>query len=422
MSAHLRITDVERTVVRVPFTARCAEWNAREIWQWQISEVIRVTTDAPDIVGYGETILHYTWSRVPEEAVERVMGGNPAAFLGDDSLGPGLQMALYDLVGKALDVPAYRLLNMPRVRECCPISWWNIDMPPQDFAAEAQEALACGYTCYKIKARPWRDIYEQVAAISKVTPPYFRLDLDWNQMLINAGNAAPVLAELAQNERVSIYESPIMQHDVEGLRQLRGKIDRPIALHFGNPPFPTVVRHEVCNGFVIGGGVNRVLRQGTLAASFEKPFWLQLVGTGLTTALALHLGAVLPFAQWPAVNCLNNYTDDLLVEPLTIQGGYARVPQSPGLGVEVDEAALERLSMEPPYELPEPRLLLSVIWPGDRVRHYANIGQIRDDALNGSIPAQERGVRMEVRPDDGSTEWAELYARAQRGPVLDNRA
>jgi hypothetical protein len=218
---------------------------------------------------------------------------------------------------------------------------------------------------------------------------------------------------------VAIYESPIMQRDVEGLRQLRAKTTRPIALHFGNPPFPTVVRDETCDGFVIGGGVARVLEQGTLAAAFDKPFWLQMVGTGLTTALSLHLGAVLPFAQWPAVNCLNIYADDLLVEPLTIRGGYARVPEGPGLGVEVDEAALARFRMEPPYELPKPRLLLSIVWPGGRIRHYADIRQCWADALSGSIPAQERGVTLQVRPDDGSKQWSELHARAERGPVVD---
>ena len=41
----LRITAVERVVVDVPFTPRCQQWNTREIWQWRISEVIRVTTD-----------------------------------------------------------------------------------------------------------------------------------------------------------------------------------------------------------------------------------------------------------------------------------------------------------------------------------------------------------------------------------------
>jgi L-alanine-DL-glutamate epimerase-like enolase superfamily enzyme len=419
MRTGLKVTDVERIVVDVPYTPRCQEWNAREIWQWRISEVIRVTTDAPGIVGYGETILHYTWGRVPDEAIERVVGGNPAEFLGDDSLGAGLQMALYDVVGKALGVPAHRLFNLPRVREWCPISWWNIDMPPEAFAAEAQEAVARGYTSYKIKARPWWDIYEQVDAIGEVTPPHFHLDLDWNQMLINAGNATPVLRALDERERVSIYESPILQRDVEGLRQLRHKISRPIALHFGNPPFRSVVRDEACDGFVIGGGVARVLEHGTLAAAFDKPFWLQMVGTGLTTALSAHLGAVLPAAQWPAVNCLNIYTDDLLTTPLTIQGGYVRVPGGPGLGIEVDEAALARLAMDPPYELPKPRLLLSINWPGGRVRHYAGIKQCWNDGLSGSMPAQERGVRMQVRPDDGSKEWAELYARAERGPVHD---
>lgn len=422
MPAFPRIRDIERIVVDLPFTPRCQEWNAREVWQWRISEVIRITTDVPDIVGYGETILHYTWGRVSDAAIERVRGGNPAEFLGDDSLGAGLQMALYDLVGKTLGVPVYRLLNLPCVREWCPISWWNIDMPPEAMAAEAEEAVAAGYTSYKIKARPWWDLYAQVEAISAVTPPYFRLDLDWNNMLLNAGNAAPVLAALDSYPRIAIYESPIFQRDVEGQRLLRRKTTRPLALHFGEPPFPTVVRDEVCDGFVVSGGVASVLRQGTLAAGFEKPFWLQLVGTGLTTALSAHLGAVLPFAQWPAVNCLNNYADDLLVEPLAIKNGCIKVPEAPGLGITIDEAALMRYRMAPPYEHPAPRLLLSVVWPGGRVMHYTQMRpQCWDDFWAGNQPVQERGVTMEVHADDGSPEWAELYQRALRGPVLDRR-
>jgi L-alanine-DL-glutamate epimerase-like enolase superfamily enzyme len=153
----------------------------------------------------------------------------------------------------------------------------------------------------KFKARPWWDVFARVEAVRKVTPPYLRLDLDWNDMLLNAGNAAPVLTELDREERVAIYESPIAQRDVEGLRRLRQKTTRPIALHFGTPLFPTVVRDEVCDGFVVGGGVASILRQGALAAAFDKPCWLQMVGTGLRTALSAHLGAVLPLAQWPAV-------------------------------------------------------------------------------------------------------------------------
>jgi L-alanine-DL-glutamate epimerase-like enolase superfamily enzyme len=421
MPASVRIQDVERIVVNVPFTERCQEWNAREVWQWRVSEVIRVTTDDPDIVGYGETILHYTWSRVSDEAIARVKGRLAADFLGDDSLGAGLQMALYDVVGKALGVPLYRLLNLPKVRDWCPISWWNIDMPPEAFAAEAEQALAQGYTSYKFKARPWWDIYQQVDAVSAVSPPYFRLDIDWNNMLLNVGNAAPVLQELDKRERVAIYESPIMQRDWEGQRLLRAKTNRPIALHFGEPPFPVAVREEICDGFVVGGGIARVLNQGALAAAFEKSFWLQLVGTGLTTALSAHLGAVLAFAQWPSVNCMNNYADDLLEDPLEIKGGYVRVPEEPGLGIRIDESALARYRMEPPFEIPRARHILSVVWQGGRVVHYNTLRQCWDDCWKGNNPVQEPGVTMEVHPDDGSKSWSDLYERTQLGPVRDQR-
>ncbi len=184
-------------------------------------------------------------------------------------------------------------------------------------------------------------MFARVEAIVQVTPPHFRLGLDWNQMLINAGNAAPVLAELDREPRVAIYESLIMQRDVEGLRQLRSKTSRPIALHFGDSPFPVAARDRVCDGFVISRGV---LREAAQAAAFNKPFWVQLVGTGLTTLMSLHLGAVLPFAQWPAVNCLNNYADDLLAQPIEIVGGCARVARSTRPGhsrgrIRVDEAS-----------------------------------------------------------------------------------
>ena len=414
----LRIKDVERITVHVPFTPRSHYWCAREQYQWDISEVLRVTTDDAELVGYGETMPHYTWGKVTDTAIERVKGQNPTDFLGDDSLGAGLQMAIYDLVGKALGVPVYRLFNLPAVREWCPISWWNVDMSPEDFAAEAQEAVSRGYTSHKIKSRPWWDIYEQVETISKATPSYYHLDMDWNQMLVNQSNAAPVLQRLDQYERVSLYESPIPQRDVEGLRLLRKKINRPIALHFGAPLFPDAVRGEVCDGFVIGGGISSVLQQGTLSAAFDKPFFLQIVGTGITTALSLHLGAVLAMAQWPAVNCLNLYSDDLLVNPIQVQGGYARVPESPGLGIIVDEEALARFKMEPPYEHPPFKQLLQVAWPGGRKRYYANIGQCWTDALNGNMPIHERGAHLLPLPDDGTPEWAALHKRAESGPVF----
>ena len=420
MTRGLRITEVERITVDVPFRPRVRPFNALLVGQWRVSEVTRVTTDA-GIVGWGETLPHYTWGRVTDAAVARVRGGNPADFLGDDSLGAGLQMALYDVVGQALGVPLYRLLPLPKVRDWCPIAWWNTKTSPEALAEEARDAVAEGYTAHKFKARPWFDVYAQVEAIVAATPPHYRLDLDWNGMLLNAGNAAPVLAALDRVEQVAIYESPIPHADIEGYGQLRRQTTRPLAIHFDDPPFAVAQSREMCDGFVVSGGVARVMRAGTLAAGFGKPFWLQLVGTGLTTALCAHLGAVLPFAQWPAVTCLNGYSDDLLAEPLTIRGGHLRVPEGPGLGVTVDEAALARYRMAPPYEITYPPQLLSVVWPGGRVVHYADMNQMWVDFLAGNQPVQERGVTLTIQPDDGSPAWAELRARATTAPVRDVR-
>ena len=102
----------------------------------------------------------------------------------------------------------------------------DIDMPPEAFAEEAKEALRVRLCLLQDQGAALVDVFEQVDAIGKVSPSWFRLDLDWNNMLLNAGNAAPVLTELDKQERVAIYELPIMQRDVEGHRQLRQKTTR----------------------------------------------------------------------------------------------------------------------------------------------------------------------------------------------------
>jgi hypothetical protein len=53
------------------------------------------------------------------------------------------------------------------VRDWCPISWWNIDFPPEALAEEAKDALAAGYTSFKTKARPWWDVFAQVEAMAR---------------------------------------------------------------------------------------------------------------------------------------------------------------------------------------------------------------------------------------------------------------
>ncbi|MCD6518589.1 MAG: mandelate racemase/muconate lactonizing enzyme family protein [Anaerolineae bacterium] len=423
------IERVERTWVSVPLKPRHNRHLTRENWDWTVFEIIRLYTDT-DLVGVGETMIYYTWGKVPKEQEERVIGHTPFEFLWDDSLGAGLQMAIWDLAGKALEVPCYKLMGT-KVRDWCPVSWWTNDMSTEDWVEEIKEALSLGYMSAKLKARPWRDFYAQMEALNSIVPQGFQFDADFNAFLLDVGTAVPYLLELEKIPTMAIFESPIPQGDVEGNRLIRQRITKPIAMHYGSPPIQTTIREEVCDGFVIGGGASRVREQGTLAAQMNKPFWLQMVGTGLTTAFMLHFAATLSHARWPAITCHEIYVDDLLQERIEVRQGYAHVPEEPGLGVALDEEAVERYKVEEGFAPPPPRNLYRVVWPSGASVIYpvgkrgtptpyklGNRG-VWDDFAMGNQPLFARGVRLEIIPDDGSPEWEELNRRAQEAPIRE---
>jgi len=425
----LKITNIERIWVEVPLKPRHARHLTRENWDWTVFEILRVHTDS-ELVGYGETMCYYTWSRVPQEQIDRVTGHSPFEFLWDDALGAGLQMALFDLAGKALGVPCYKLLGH-QVRDWCPAGWWTNDMSTEDWVDEIKEALSLGYMTAKLKARPWRDFAGQIETLAKIVPPDFRFDADFNGFLLDAGRGVPYLLELEKTPAIDIFESPIPQGDVEGNVMLRRRITRPIAMHYGSPSIQTVIREEVCDGFVIGGGASNVCQQAAVAAHMNKPFWLQLVGTGLTTSFMLHFAATLSHATWPAITCHEIYVDDLLKERIEIRHGYAHVPEAPGLGVEPDDDAIERYRVEANYAPPPPRNLYRVSWPNGASVVYPvgkhgtptayKVGQygVWDDFAAGNQLLFHRGVRLDIIPDDGSAAWEALRQKAMIAPVRE---
>jgi len=246
--------------------------------------------------------------------------------------------------------------------------------------------------------------------------------LDFNRTLLNPGRAIPIMRELEKFPKVAIFEGPIEQWDIEGNLQIRKHIGRPIAMHYGVPPIMTALKEDVCEGFVISGGAKQVLEQGAVAAQANKPLWMQLGGTDLTTLFAAHLGAVLSHARWPAVTISHLYSDGLLVEALEVKGGYIRVPEEPGLGIAFDEEALEKYRVES-WQKPGPEDLYAVIWPdGQRTLYATALGSpasYNADFLAGNEPIYERGVRMETIPNDGSKEFAELRVRALKAPIRE---
>ncbi|PJB74340.1 MAG: dgoA protein, partial [Armatimonadetes bacterium CG_4_9_14_3_um_filter_58_7] len=414
---NLEIKQVERIPFSVPFREVPARNMVRELPHWTLFEICRVTLQS-GIVGFGETMQYYTWGTVSDAAVEKCIGCNAAELMWDDSLGAGLQMALFDAVGKANDVPVHRLLGAQH-RDRCFLSWWDIDMPAEDWVLECRQAISEGYTAFKTKARPWFDLDHQCKVLCETLPPWFDLDLDFNSMLVDAPRASRLLPEIEKYSHVKLYETPLPQDDVRGNNIVRTKTNVAIAMHFGVPPIMTALKEEVCDGFVIGGGASKVVRDATLAAAANKPFFLQLVGTGITCAFAIHLGAVLSHARWPAVNCHQLYTHPMVKPAITVSNGLADVPEAPGLGVELDEETVERFRLPemPPKPYPAPKLLLAIRWPSGASSYYTHTMQYWEDFTAGRLPLFPSGVYLESIPDDGSSEWRDLQERAQRAPV-----
>lgn len=416
----LTIAGVERFRVHVPFTPRTRKWNEILVGGWGLIELCKVTTDS-GVVGWGETLLNYTWKKVDDAAAARVVGQPLFDHLWDDSLGAGLQMALFDAAGRALETPINRLFGLPSVREQVPVAWWSTKMSPEDLAAEAAEAAGRGYRAHKFKARPWFDVYEQVEMITAATPDDYGLGIDWNSLLLTAAGARDVLERLDEHPRVHFMEGPVGRAQVADQRAIRARLRTPLVEHFDPALFPTWIQNEALDGFVVDiGGVSRFLQTGATCAAFNKEFWLQLCGTGLTTALALHLGSVLTHARWPSVTAMNVFESTLVNESLEPTLGFVPVPDGPGLGVTVDEDALERYRVADDYEVVLPRTILVFSTPSGNTREYASVNHLWKDCLDdATIGVQVRGTRLDVVPDDGTDDFSRRYTEAGRrfGPT-----
>jgi galactonate dehydratase len=417
---HFEVVDVRRTTVKLEFREVPRRSMDRELPHWRLLELCDVTLKSGH-VGTGETLLYYTWGVPSDAAVASVLGRNAVDRMWDDSLGAGLQMALFDAVGRAAEVPVHALLG-DQVHQTTPLSWWNIDTPAADMASECKTALEQGYRSYKTKGRPWFDIDQQLKMSSAVVPETFKIDMDFNDTLRTAERGLPILQRLAKYPQTDIFESPIPQSDIAGNQRIVAATDVHVAMHFGQPSPAQVVQSNCCDGFVVGGGATRISSAARFCEQVEIPFWLQLVGAGLTAAYSLHFGAVCRQARWPAVNCHQLFEHDLLSEPLVVRDGVAHVPDRPGIGWEVDRDRVERLKVDKPAARPEPQRLIETSWPSGKRIYTANNGQVNFmlTAANAEkYPYYEPGADTRLVPRDSIPDWQQWYERARAAGPLE---
>jgi L-alanine-DL-glutamate epimerase-like enolase superfamily enzyme len=412
----MKIQSIDLTYLDLPFTPHTDKHLKYWLPHWHIVQICRLTMDN-GIVGIGETIPNYTWCKVPQDIEERVVGREAASLMWDRSLGAGVEMAIFDAIAKHQNVPVYQLLGT-KVRDYVPLSWWNMDMPAADWAQQCAEAHKAGYTSAKLKARTWHDVPAAVQAILKVVPPQFHLDFDYNGTLDNAANAVIHLKSMEQYPQVAMIESPIPQNDVIGSRQIRSRINKAIAMHYGSPPIITALDQDVTDGFVVGGDVRSIAEQTALADAANKPYWLQLVGTGITTTWAAHLGAVHKAAKWPAITCMNIWKEQLIKDKIVLRGGYHRVPEKPGLGIELDEKTINKFTVDYDW-VDKPRHVYRYQRASGEVVYFGcSKEEITRVYPNNAMPICEVGSSLLPYEDDGSKQFKQVWDAVQDGNTL----
>jgi L-alanine-DL-glutamate epimerase-like enolase superfamily enzyme len=407
----VKIADIDVIPIHPRLAARYA---GREVWFHGIDRrtVYRVRADN-GLVGYGDHRL----GGLSRASLQPLIGCDPFEFVNAD-LDPGLGGALYDLMGKALEVPAYRLMG-PKVRDAVSVAAWTSRSSADDFGSEVERAAHQGYGVIKMHTAPFFDVLEQTRAAEDAAPPGFRLHYDFNGNR-TLSTALPLVRQLEAHPVVGFIEDPFPKADRDAWCRLRAQSHIPLIFHVAatHAPLPEVTAGVADTYLFSGVSIGRTLTGGAACACANTQVLLQLTGGTLAKALALHMAAVLPTATGHSIHLDDQYEDDVTTARLPVVAGASKVPEGPGLGVDVDEDALAHLAERaaaPPS--PPPRCVGILSLPGGH-RWYTSLPPdvVR---LTGREEGDLRGVSVDLWQDDGSERFERIYGQVARDGAVE---
>lgn len=273
----------------------------------------------------------------------------------------GLDIALWDIKGKALGQPIWKLLG-GKVRDKVRVYASSMDrtLTPLEEANRAAHFVEQGYSGYKLHSAVPGTIDdpadETIATVTEVRKAVGD-DID---ILVDVNGAFSVhhgieIGKQLQALGVFHYEEPRPHYDLDGLAQVADALDMPVAA--GEMIYTLYeYRDLILRGrvdiiqpdIVKAPGFTEFQKIAALCTAFGKPITVHNTQPILSTVAHLHVCAaysIIPYSQeynieeisirdrWP-----------VLKEPLQVKDGYLDVPNGPGLGVELDEEMLKKLS------------------------------------------------------------------------------
>jgi D-galactarolactone cycloisomerase len=366
----VRIEDVEVITLRFDYPSGQGFRYAGGTVTSRVTSLVRVRTDS-GLVGLGAAYSH-------PDLVRIIIEGNLRAHLiGEDPLQiealwekmygltrwygrkgaavsaiGGIDIALWDLRGKVQGQPVYRLLGGERGVAPAYASglFWHDDVSALE--REAARHRQRGFK--RVKMRLGRSEAYDVAAVAAARRG---VGADGDVMVDGSHRYTVDVAErmgrVLAEHRVFWFEEPFPPEDLDAYVALRPRLSVPLAAgenEFGAQGFREILRAgaidiaqpDACRT----GGITESMRIARMAAEFGVRIAPHTWSDAVALIANAHVVAAIPHGVTVEVDQTGNPSiDELLSEPLRIEDGLLHLPDRPGLGIELNQATVDRLTV-----------------------------------------------------------------------------
>ncbi|MCH8827973.1 MAG: mandelate racemase/muconate lactonizing enzyme family protein [Planctomycetes bacterium] len=357
----MKITAVEITVVDVPQIEPIAPYRSHiRSSSSTCSAIVRVQTDE-GLVGWGEHNVNFLpdiSAKKMQQDAQWAVGRDPlniAAFHRDSlletRLHAGIELALWDICGKAHGVPVAVLLGGILRTEIELAACMGIQS--YERAGEiASLYVEQGYSTLKTKAgSDMEEDFEMVRGIRDAVGDRLKLRIDPNRAY--TPQQAAELAQRLEPFNLEYFEQPIPAEPLADARWLRGQTTVPIALNesvVDPASVLQILREDAASHLLpdthIAGGIWPCVKIGVLCEAAGIPCIMHCGhDLGPKTAAMLHVAAACPSYSLANDSTYYGLEDDIIVEPFSIVRGKIAVPNKPGLGIEGDAEKLRRYAV-----------------------------------------------------------------------------
>jgi len=267
----------------------------------------------------------------------------------------GADIALWDILGKSLNVPLYRLLG-GKYRDTA-ATYTGIGGGGKTLAENAQKAVADGFGVVKmgLSKGPGTNDINRVREVAEAIRGKGQVLVD-SLGAYKLNEAQRVGAQLDEIPNLAWWEDALLPEDVASYPTLAAQLKTPIVAgemlsnRFQLRDLLTAKAVDIINPDVCrAGGITECRRMAALADLFGV-LWSPHVsmGTAVYLAASIHLAVSTPnFVIMEGGNAhLGPLGNALIAEPLDYKPGLARVPERPGLGVEIVESALKKVTAD----------------------------------------------------------------------------